>query len=180
MNAQTKGNSLQSYQVLLYGRALHPELFPLRSRQVRRHGIYEVEAWAMNGSHLLRFEHRTLCACELVTDQDKNLPTTGVVSAFLCAGDHDFEHAFKKDHVHYMNTVQTEALSENLYNATYDELIDHGRELDALIHRWNDDTGPCVSIVAVQTFTREAHVQAFHMVATGGVVLRTQTLFEIK
>ncbi len=42
MNLPTK-NSLQSYQVILYHRALHPELFQLRGRKVVRHGDYELE-----------------------------------------------------------------------------------------------------------------------------------------
>lgn len=177
MNTTAKSNSLQSYQIILYGRALHPELFSLKGRQVLRHGDYEVESWAMNGSHLLRFEYKTLCACELVTDIDKN-PTQGIISSFLCAGEHEFEHRFSKDRVNYMTTVQTEALSENLFATEFEELLELGRSMNALIHRWNDEAGPCLTVLALQALNREAHIQAYHLIANGGLVLRSQTIFE--
>jgi hypothetical protein len=34
-------------------------------------------------------------------------------------------------------------------------------------------------VLDVQRSPTDAHVQAYHLVATGGVVLRTQTIFEI-
>jgi len=179
MNTQTRSNVLQAYQVVLYGRALHPELFTLKGRQVRRHGGYEVEGWIMPGSHLLRFELNTMCACELVTDQSSNLPDSGVVTAFLCAGERDFEHRFTKDKVNYLTTVQTEKLSDNLYAATFDELSRYGRDLGALMHTWNDESGPCMSILAIEPMRREVHAQGFHLLAQGGVVLRTQSICEL-
>lgn len=178
MNAPTKSNSLQTYQTILYGRALHPEFFPLKGRRVIRHGAYELEMWTMSGSHLIRFERAGLCASELVTDQDNNLPDAGVVTAFLCAGERDFEHRFAKDKVTYMTSVQTETLSENLYSATMEEMLDFAQECEGLLHKWDDDSGPCLTLLDSQVYTREIHVQAYHMVAHGGVVLRTQSIFE--
>ena len=178
MDTQANPSSLQSYQMLLYDRALHPELFQLKGRRVVKHAAYEFEGWLMEGSHLLRFEHGPLCACELVTDEEHNLPTAGVVTAFFCAGERDFDHKFRDTPVNYITTVQTETLGENLYLTTFDELAEFARESRALIHRWNDAAGPCLSILDIQRFSREVHAQSYHLLATGGVVLRTQTIFE--
>jgi len=178
MNVPTKSNVLQTYQVVLYNKALHPEFFPLKGRRVVNQGGYELETWVMPGSHVLRFEYKTLCACELLTDQDRNLPAAGVVRAFLCAGEHDFEHDFTKDKVTYLTTVQTEILSENLYNSTYQELKNFARESGALTHTWADDAGRCLSMVDVQRFNTEVHAQSYHLVASAGLVLRAQTIFE--
>lgn len=180
MNTQTtRSNSLQSYQTILYSRALHPELFQLRSRRVIKHGAYELEAWLTPGGHILRFEHGAVCASELLTDQERNLPTNGVVTAFLCAGERDYEHAFGKT-VTYMTTVQTETLSENLYAATFEEMLAFVRESGAMAHLWNDDAGQCLSIIDLQRYNREVHAQAYHLLAGGGIVVRTQTIFEHK
>lgn len=179
MTAPTKSNALQSYQVLLYNRALHPELFALKARRVVRSGPYELEMWAMQGAHLLRFEKGALCCSELLTAQESQLPTSGIVSSFLAAGDRDFEHRFTKDRVTYMTTVQSETLSENLYLAIHEEMLDHAREIDGLLHRWSDDTGQCLSLLEAQRYSKEVHVQAYHLIAHGGIVLRTQTIFEI-
>jgi hypothetical protein len=176
----SKPNVVQAYQVVLYSRALHPELFPLRGRTVVRHGAYELEAWVMPGQHLLRFEHKAQCVTELVTDQDKSVPNQGIVTAFLCGGERDYDHDFPKQGLRYMTTVQTENLSDNLYHSTYEELLDLARQSRGLAHRWTDESGKCLSLVDIQHMTREVHIQTYHMIATSGLVLRTQTIFEHK
>ncbi len=180
MENAAKLNSLQTYQVILYDRALHPEFFDLKARRVENVSAFEFEAWLMGGSHLLRFEMGSLCACELVTDQDRGLPNTGVITAFLCAGERDFDHSFKTSPVNYITTVQTETLAENLYMATFEELRAFGRESDALVHQWDDEVGPCLSMLDMQRLSREMHVQAYHLLANQGIVLRTQTIFELR
>jgi hypothetical protein len=187
MNLPTKPSSLQSHQVLLYRRALHPELFTLRDRLTIRHERYELEMWLMSGAHLLRFSHQHVCACELVIDHDGPLPTEGAVTMFPCAGEHDFEYRFDPGGVNYMTSVHTETLGENLYLSTYAELAEAAPE-DAfggtsLLHRWEEPDagmagGRCLSRIDVQRFKREVHVQCYHMAAPSGLVLRTQTLFE--
>lgn len=175
------GTPLQSYQTVLYSRALHPELFQLRSRRVVKHGDYELEIWLMHGSHVLRFERGALCASELVTDQDsRSLPTSGIVSSALCAGERDYEHRFEKLGVTYMNTVQTEALSENLLAATFKEMTEFARDSGGLMVQWDDEHGRNLSLLDVQPFSKQVHAQAYHLIANGGVVVRTQTIFEHK
>lgn len=178
MSLETRTNSLQSYQVVLYERALHPELFPLKDRRSIKHDTYEFETWIMPGAHLLRFECEGLCACELVTDQDSGLPTSNVVTAFLCAGEHDFEHLFTEDRVKYMTSAQTETLSENLYLATLDEMRTLAGETGGLCHEWDEQTGPCLSLLDIQRYTDSIHAQGYHLLSGGGLVLRTQTLFQ--
>ena len=177
MNLPTKSNVLQTYQVALYSKALHPELFALKGRRVVRHGDYELEAWILPGSHMLRFEYKTLCVSELLSDSDRALPA-GQVSSFLCAGERDFEHKFVKDRVNYMTTVQTETLSDNLYHATFEEMTEFARANHALAHAWADEAGRCLSLIDIQRQKTQVHVQTYHLVASANLVLRTQTIFE--
>ncbi len=179
MTSAARQNVLQAYQIVLYDRALHPELFQLQGRRVVRHGDYELEAWVLPGQHLLRFECKALCLTELLTDQDKSVPQ-GSVSAFLCTSERDFDQSFPKHKVNYMTTVQTETLTENLYAATYDEMLDFARQTQALSHRWSDEAGKCLSLIDIQRYSREVHAQTYHLMASTGMVLRTQTIFEHK
>lgn len=203
MNLPTKPNGLQTYQIFLYRKALHPELFPLKGRRQLVHGAYEIEAWVMPGAHLLRFQHAKLCACELLTDQEGALPVEGAVTGFQCAGEHEFEHSFDAEKVKYITSVQTEHLSDNLYQATYDEMTQFAQETGALIHVWSDshashnghngalglnghgrshghsgNGGRNLSMLDVQRLTKEVHAQSYHLVAASGLVIRTQTIFE--
>lgn len=178
MNVPTKPNNLQTYQVLFFDRSLHPEVIPVRTKRVVKHGAYEFEAWLGSGSHALVYEHKGLSASELVTDQERHSPSSGLLSAFLAAGEHEFEHTFPKQGVTYMLSVQTETLAENVYASVYEELMEHGRETSSLMHQWSDETGPCLSMIDIQRATREVHAQVYHLFASLGLVVRTQSIFE--
>ena len=178
MNVPMKSNVLQTYQIVLYNRALHPENVGLKGRRVVRHGEFELEAWILPGTHMLRFDYRTLCACELLTDQEKAPPLQGQVTSFLCAGERDFEHRFPKDKVTYMTTVQTETLSDSLFAATMDEMAEHARINRSLSHTWDDEAGRCLSLIDIQHMAKQVHVQSYHLVASASLVLRTQSIFE--
>ena len=175
-----KAAGLQAYRLILYRRAVHPELFQIKSRAQIQHGEYDFEAWVMPGSHLMRFAHNGVCATEIVSDHELQLNERGLVTEFPCAGERDHEQPFG-DHINVMSTVQTETLPENLFNATYRELVEFAEERDAARHLWNDDDGGhCASIVDLQRFRREVHAQTYHLIAHGGIVLRTQSIFEHK
>ncbi len=179
MSSPLKQNNLQTHQIVLYSRALHPELFRMKARRVFNGGPYELEVWLMNAAHLLRFEHERHCACELMIEQERDLPASGVVTAFLCAGEHEYEHRFNREGVNYITSVQTETLSESQYHATFDEFNECEGDGVRVRHAWRDDAGPCLSIVEVQQHNREVHAQAFHLVAASRLVLRSQTIFEL-
>ncbi len=167
-----------AYQLFLYRRPLHPELFALKGRKTIAHGAYELEAWIMPGAHALRFRHGAFCGSELVTDRDDRLPVDGAVTGFNCNGEQEFEHKFQTEKVTYLTSVQTETLSENLYRSTYDEMIDYAKQTDALVHKWTDENGKkCQSLLDLQRLNKEVHVQGYHLIASGGYVLRTQTIF---
>lgn len=172
--------SLQAYHLLAYRRALHPELFPVKARRMMQHGAYELEAWIMPAAHMLRFQHGGVSGVELITPQESGLPERGVAASIPCAGEKDYEHAFSDD-VNYMTSIQTETLPHNIYASTYRELVEHGEESGAIMHLWEDPAGGrCASILDIQLHRGEAHAQAYHMLAHGGIVLRSQALFEIR
>ncbi|GAB4384860.1 MAG: hypothetical protein Kow0022_08770 [Phycisphaerales bacterium] len=178
MNPATRTNVLQTYQLVLYDRALHPELFQLRDRRVLGCAGHEFEAWLMPGGHMLRFGKNAHCVCELVTENEQSIPPAGLITGFFCAGEHDFDRDFDALGINYLTTVQTEQLNDSIYQSTWDEMVDFAAEADAMIYRWVDGFGDNMSIVDIQRYSREVHAQSYHMIANGRVVLRTQTIFE--
>lgn len=178
MNVPARPNTTQAYQALLYERQMFPEFMPVRAKRTVRHDGYDLEAWLMPGSHALCFKAGGLRATELFTDYSRSLPSSGLLSAFLAAGEHEFEHTFGAG-VTYMLSVQTEQLADNLYADVYREMIDLAREDNPLIHEWADDQGKCLSMISIQRQLREIHAQAYHMLASSGTVIRTQSIFEL-
>ena len=180
MNTPTKLSAVQAYQLVLYRRALHPELFALKARRLLKVPGGEFEAWLSHGTHVLRLQNKAACVTELVTDREGGLPTSGVVSAYACAGDRDVEHRFDEDRLGYLASVQTELLSESLYASTYQEIRELARETDGVACSWETEAGRCMSLLDIQRYPNEVHVQSYHLIAAGGLVLRSQTIFEYR
>lgn len=168
----------QAFAFGLYNRALHPELFELKGRRVVRHGAYELECWLTGGGHALRFGVGSACFSEVICQGEASLPSLTPLATFPCAGEHDLDEHYAKEGVGYITTIQTEQLGENLYLATLEEMRDYAREAEAMMHRWDDHAGPNMSILDVQRMSTEVHVQGYHMLASSGIVLRSQTIFE--
>ncbi|MEM7622792.1 MAG: DUF2617 family protein [Planctomycetota bacterium] len=180
MNSTAQTSQIQTHQISLYERALHPELFSMRGRRVVQQGPYETELWVLRGGHVIRFEIRGGCYCEVVHDDSTSVPRQGQVTSMPCGMESDYDTQFKSPPVGYMTTVQSEQLSENLYAATFDEMQDYASDVEALSHAWEDEAGQHCSLLDVQRFSKEVHVQSYHLSARGGTVLRTQTIFECR
>jgi len=180
MSLSSKTSTLQAYSLALYRGALHPEFFQIEGRSRIAHGEYEFEAWISRGGHALRFEHQNLCLCEVVGEEIDLLPERGHVTTLPCAGEKDHEAEFA-DRVVYMTSMQTETLTDHLYLSTYNEMIEHGRMGDCLMSVWSDELArPNLSLIDVQRYGDQVHVQTYHLRSDCGLVLRTQTIFQVK
>jgi len=169
-----------THQTAVYDRALHPELFRLLGRRAMRQNGCELEAWLIPMGHVLRFNMDQHCVCELVNDHRHTIPAPGLINAAICDPELDFETLFPTCGVAYITTLQSEQLVDNIYLDTIQEMADYAAEVDALQHAWDDEHGANLSLIDVQHLNREVHVQAFHLRARCGTVLRSQTIFECR
>jgi len=177
--APSRSSSLQNYHMLAFRKALHPEFFGIEGRQRVQHGDYETEAWIFRGGHSLRFTLQGFCMSEIVVEHIDQIPDRGLIAALPCAGERDFEEKVA-DNIVFMTTMQTETLSDHLYLGTYKEMMQHARENDSLFAAWTDAAGkPNLSLIDVQHFRNEAHVQGYHLRSDCGLVLRTQSMIQI-
>lgn len=180
MSISHKSFNAQLFRLMVYSRALHPELLNLQGRRLHRHGdgIYEAECWIAPLGHAVRFQIGDDAITEVVIEKGDHLPETGLVHALACLGEKDYRLE-EDSSIGYVTTVQTEGLSDNLYQATYREMRDFATETDALCHEWKDNDGTAnLSILDCQKFKREFHVQSYHLIGLNSTVLRTQSIFE--
>jgi hypothetical protein len=166
--------------MLVYRHALHPEFFDIEGRQRIRHGEYEFEAWIFKGGHAVRFEHNGLCVTEVVTDLLDHLPDRGLVTTLPCAGEKDHEGDFG-DQVSYITSMQTETITEHLYLGTCAELQEHAANTRCPVTAWADELGkPNMAMIDIQRFADQVHLQGYHLRSDCGLVLRTQSIFQVK
>ncbi len=178
MSVSHKSVNTPSFRMMLYTRPLHPELFDLQARRIDRHGEYEVESWLTPGGHVVRFAVGQQQLTETVIDSGDHLPETGLVHALPCLGEKDYEMP-RDGRLGYVTTIQTEALTDNLYQATFREMKEFAVETGSLAHAWETEHGVNLSVLDAQKYKREYHVQSYHLAAGNGTVLRTQSIFEI-
>lgn len=208
MSFLPKSSVIHAFQLALFDHELPENYLYPKARRAISDKDYMLEALVISGGHALRFEMRDTIAVEYVTEFDRIVPSAGLITCFPCPQERDFEHRFvphatppmqpspgihpSSPHhaklakplgpsagVVYMTSVQTETLPESLYASTCRELIDFGRQNGALVHLWRDAKGPCLSMIDMQRYSGQAHAQTYHLTASGGVVLRTQSIFEL-
>jgi hypothetical protein len=174
-----KSSSPHAYAMLLYRRAVHPEFFGIEARRKVQHGDYEFEGWIFKGGHCIRFQYGAISFCEVVVDNPTSLPDRGLAGTLPCAGEHDHDEKITEE-INYMTSIQSESLSDHLYLGTYKEMLQHGRDSDSLMVAWSEPNGKQnLSLIDLQRFRNELHVQSFHLRATSGLVLRTQSMVQL-
>ena len=57
MSVSHKSSNIQVFRLMVYERALHPELFDVKIRRSFRHNDYEGEVWLTPGGHVVPFQH---------------------------------------------------------------------------------------------------------------------------
>lgn len=179
MTISHKTPSVQTYRMLIYQRALHPELFRIQNRRTISQSNYEIEAWVTAGGHVIRFQSGGLCVTESVLADDQVLPQRGLLQAVPCLGEKELDQVIEK-RIRFVTSLQTEQLSDNLFQATFQEMRDFANENEAIRYEWTDkDGGMNLSIVDLQRFKKEIHAQTYHLIGAAGFVLRTQSIFEL-
>ena len=174
-----KSSSPHAYAMLLYRRAVHPEFFGIEARRKVQHGDYEFEGWIFKGGHCIRFQYGAISFCEVVVDNPTSLPDRGLAGTLPCAGEHDHDEKITEE-INYMTSIQSESLSDHLYLGTYKEMLQHGRDSDSLMVAWSEPNGKQnLSLIDLQRFRNELHVQSFHLRAASGLVLRTQSMVQL-
>ena len=175
----TKSSSPHAYAMLLYRRAVHPEFFGIEARRKVQHGDYEFEGWIFKGGLCIRFQYGAISFCEVVVDNPTSLPDRGLAGTLPCAGEHDHDEKITEE-INYMTSIQSESLSDHLYLGTYKEMLQHGRDSDSLMVAWSEPNGKQnLSLIDLQRFRNELHVQSFHLRAASGLVLRTQSMVQL-
>jgi len=174
-----KSSCAQIFRLMVYRRALHPELFNFQGRSSYSHGDYEAECWIIPCGHVVRFQVDNDLVTETMIENGDHLPELGLVHVLPCLGEKEFELG-PEGRLHYMTTVQIEALTDSLYQSTSDEMRDFAAEAGALSFSSKAKDGSTnFSVLDAQKYKREFHIQSYHLIGPLKLVVRTQSIFEV-
>lgn len=180
MNSGSKTTTLQAYNMLLYRAAVHPEFFEIDGRRRIEHCGYEFEAWIYQGGHAFRFEYEGTCLSEVITPTVSALPDRGLIATLPCAGEKDHEAEYG-DRITFMTSMQTETLTDHLYLDTFQELYEYSESPNCMRTVWADPTTgkQNLSLIEMQRYSDQVHAQGYHLRSNCGLVLRTQSIFQV-
>ena len=179
MQVPEKMADQQTYSMALFRSAIHPEFFNIEERVEVCHNGYDFEAWLYRGGHVLRFEFDGTCVTEVVTPDAEVLPERGHITTMVCAGERDHEQEIG-DRVTLITSMQMELLPDHLFGDSYIELVDFAKESRAKVVCYSDGEDRGASIIDVQRYNDQLHTQSYHLHSKYGLVLRTQSIFELK
>ena len=97
----------------------------------------------------------------------------------VCAGERDHEQEFG-DRVTLITSMQMELLPDHLFGDSYKELVDFATETQAKLICFTGEDHHGASIIDMQRYNDQLHTQSYHLHSKYGLVLRTQSIFELK
>src|ERR1051325_6685441 len=121
MSNRTKQRRSGGLTLLLYQKALHPELFKiLASEQVSRRA-YEADIWLVEGGHVITFAAGKNTLSEVIVTNHEPLTDRGLLQSIPCRGE-KYHEMTVGGNIRYMISTQEEQLTQTLYDATREEI----------------------------------------------------------
>jgi hypothetical protein len=180
MPNRTKQRRSGGLTLLLYQKALHPELFKiLASEQVSRRA-YEADIWLVEGGHVIMFSAGKNTLTEVIVTNNAPLTDRGLLQSIPCRGE-KYHEMTAGGNIRYMISTQEEQLTQTLYDATKHEIASYAskRELMTAETPGNQDTGATLSVLDIERRSHELLVQSFHLFDETQMVIKTQAIIEV-
>jgi len=166
--------------LMVFDRALHPELFrhfaDYRVDQARYHG----NIWIVGLSHVVTVTSGRHTLTELVATENDLLPSRGIVTRFRLKGERDHErHA--PEGWQYLVSSQVETMDEALYKSVHHDLLRHASKRGWFMayEQWTDGDMVPFTYIDHEARDREFHVHAFHAYPQELTLVKTQSIFEL-
>ena len=180
MPNRTKQRRSGGLTLLLYQKALHPELFKiLGSEQVSRRA-YEADIWLVEGGHVIMFAAGKNTLTEVIATKNDPLTDRGLLQSIPCRGE-KYHEMTAGGNIRYMISTQEEQLTQTLYDATKHEISSYAskRELMTAETAPTPDGGGTLSVLDIERRSHELLVQSFHLFDETMMVIKTQAIFEV-
>jgi hypothetical protein len=166
--------------LLLYQKALHPELFKiLASEQVSRRA-YEADIWLVEGGHVIMFTAGKNTLTEVIVTNNAPLTDRGLLQSIPCRGE-KYHEMTAGGNIRYMISTQEEQLTQTLYDATKHEIASYAQKRELMTGEIaaTPEVGGSLSVLDIERRSHELLVQSFHLFDETQMVIKTQAIIEV-
>ncbi len=180
MSNRTKQRRSGGLTLLLYQRALHPELFKILSTEQVSRRAYEADIWLVEGGHVITFTAGKNILTEVIATHHDPLMERNILQSIPCRGE-KYHEMMVGGNVRYMISTQEEQLTQTLYDATRHEISTYAAKRELM----TADSGPLaegagyLSVLDIERRSHELLVQSFHLFDETLMVMKTQAIIEV-
>src|SRR5882757_10013942 len=148
MSTRAKQRRSGGLTLLLYQRALHPELFKILATEQVSRRAYDADIWLVEGGHVVTFTAGKMALTEVITMQHDPLLDRNIMQSIPCRGE-KYHEAMIGSNIKYMISTQEEQLTQTLYDATRQEISTYAakRELMSADMPGVGETGGYLSVL---------------------------------
>lgn len=139
-----------------------------------------LEALILSSGHLLRFHRQEVCVSESLLPMSRRRVSTDSTTLGTLWGEmegemeHDIEGTLR-----YWCTLEPDEMEPDSFAAQWREIEELGRRPEVIAHSWGEGERRILSVIEVGCSWRECHVGCYHLHAPSGLVVRSQSLFEV-
>lgn len=166
--------------LLLYQRALHPELFKILHTKKYARKAYEADVWLVEGGHVVSFAANDNTLAEVIAMRSEPLTDRGLIQSIPCRGER-YHEMTAPGGIRYMISTQEEQLTSTLYEATKHEISSYATRRELMMGQTpaTPETSGVLSVLDVECRSHELLVQSFHLFDESYLVIKTQGIFEV-
>jgi hypothetical protein len=177
---QTKAAPRKSHRLVIIRGGFRPPGMELPSRQyaVAQSG-YRVFVLVWRGRHSVTLVRGDLVLSEVLWEREVPIPEGDIIRTLASNGSPTCPCKVDFRGVRVVANAECERLDEQAYAATYRDLKAHGEERSATVVTWSVHGWESASIVLVEALRSEVRVEAYHLLGSKGLVVRTQTNFAL-
>lgn len=180
MANRTKQRRSGGLTLLLYQRALHPELFHIHTAQQFSRRAYDADVWLVEGGHVVTYNAGENTLVELIAFRSEPPTDRGLLQTIPCRGER-YHEMVAPGGIRYMISTQEEQLTSTLYEATKHEISTYAQRRELMIADTpsTSDLGGILSVLDIECRSHELLVQSFHLFDENCMVIKTQSIFEV-
>jgi hypothetical protein len=180
MPNRTKQRRSGGLTLLLYQRALHPELFKILATEQVSRRAYDADIWLVEGGHVVTFTAGKTALTEVIATTHDPLLERNLMQSIPCRGE-KYHEMMVGANIKYMISTQEEQLTQTLYDATRYEIATYAAKRELMTaESAPDSAGPgYLSVLDIERRSHELLVQSFHLFDETQMVIKTQAIMEV-
>ncbi len=176
-----KLTNIKDAKMLIYSRALHPELFEIYLEKSIDTGEYEARIFLIGSGHHILFHTPKADITELLTSRTDILPPRRLIEQMNVERNREYKTNIDNE-IYYMLSVQSEQLPKRVFSSVYREISKFAEHKGLFItfEQWAEENELApFSFIDYERRPRELDLFCYHAIPKLNTMISTQSVFSL-